>query len=172
MDAEYQTKAIYLCGNGGSAANAMHIANDLTFGANPSKGFNVEALSANASILTCLANDIGYENIFSHQLAAKGRPGDVLIVLSGSGNSPNILRALEQARQLAMVTCAIVGFDGGKVKNMADIVIHSSIHDMQLSENVQVIVGHMLMKALAKDSASIENWQQVEYPFPKTGTQI
>ena len=94
---------VFICGNGGSAANAMHIANDFHYGIGacgpgPSlPGLRVEALPANSGVITCLANDTGYANIYSHQLRVKGQPGDILIVLSGSGNSPNVVQALETA---------------------------------------------------------------------------
>ena len=89
-------KRIYLCGNGGSAGNAAHIANDIHYAwnkCNSKNKYDVECLTCNVSILTCLGNDIGYENIFSHQIRNKGKEGDVLIVLSGSGNSENIINA-------------------------------------------------------------------------------
>lgn len=145
---------VFICGNGGSAANAMHIANDLIYGANPKKGLDVEALSANAAILTCLANDTGYENIFAQQLIAKAKRGDVLIALSGSGNSPNILKAINTSAELGLKTCAIVGFDGGKAKGIADLCLHSNISDMQVAEDIQIIVGHMIMKALKESLLS------------------
>jgi D-sedoheptulose 7-phosphate isomerase len=145
---------VFICGNGGSAANAMHIANDLIYGANPKKGLNVEALSANAAILTCLANDTGYENIFAQQLIAKANHGDVLIVLSGSGNSANILKAMSTGAELGLKTCAIVGFDGGKAKTMADLCLHANVSDMQVAEDIQVIVGHMIMKGLKEGLSS------------------
>ena len=87
---------VYICGNGGSAANAIHIANDFHYGigacgpGDQLPGLRVEALPANSGVITCLANDTGYDNIFSHQLEVKGRAGDLLIVLSGSGNSSNV----------------------------------------------------------------------------------
>ena len=96
---------LFICGNGGSAANAIHMANDFHYGAgacgNPpyTKGLKVEALSANTGVITCLANDIGYENIYSHQLHNKANPGDLLIVLSGSGNSKNICNVLDMANK-------------------------------------------------------------------------
>ena len=85
-------KRIFLCGNGGSAGNAIHIANDFLYGVGRSNGivFDVEALPSNSAVLTCLANDSGYKNIFSKQLLAKGNKDDLLIILSGSGNSTNI----------------------------------------------------------------------------------
>ena len=140
---------LYLCGNGGSAANAIHITNDFIFGADPTgNSIRTEALNANSSVLTCLGNDIGYENIFSHQLKVKGNARDMLIVLSGSGNSANIIKALQQAKTMGITTVAILGFDGGKAKGMADIVFHININDMQISEDLQVIIGHIVMKSL------------------------
>ncbi len=142
-------KSLYICGNGGSAGNAIHLANDFSYGINPGKkALKVEALSANPAVLTCLGNDIGYENIYSHQLLTKAEKGDVLIVLSGSGNSENIINALGQAKQSGMTTYAILGYSGGKAKVAADHSIHFPINDMQISEDTQVIVGHMLMQIL------------------------
>lgn len=141
---------IFLCGNGGSAVNAMHIVNDLLCLRSRAggRGVNVTALPANQAILTGLANDIGYENIFSFQLTNLGKKGDLLIVLSGSGNSPNVLKALSTAKKIGIQTSAILGFDGGKCLELADIPIHFSINDMQIAEDLQLIVGHMLMQWL------------------------
>lgn len=140
---------IFLCGNGGSAGNAMHLANDFLYGIAPNgKAMKVEALPANAAVVTCLGNDIGYENIFSHQLKVKANANDVLIVLSGSGNSPNIISALLQAKQREMISVAILGFSGGEAKALADLAIHFAVDDMQISEDTQLIVGHMLMQYL------------------------
>ena len=93
-------RSLFICGNGGSAGNAIHIANDFIYGIGGGKkpGINVEALTANSSVLTCLANDTGYENIFSKQIQAKGKKNDLLICLSGSGNSKNIINAIKQAK--------------------------------------------------------------------------
>ena len=105
-----QKRTIFWCGNGGSAANAIHIANDFHYGigaCGPSPslpGLRVEALPANSGIITCLANDTGYDNIYAHQLQVKGQPSDLLIVLSGSGNSPNVVKALETANYQKMKT--------------------------------------------------------------------
>lgn len=144
-----QRKRVFICGNGGSAGNAIHLANDFLYGIEPNgNSLNVEALSANTSVLTCLGNDLGYEHIFSHQLQVKADSGDVLIVLSGSGNSPNIVRALEVGNKLNMQTVAILGFQGGKAKHVAQQVIHFHIDDMQIAEDLQLIVGHMLMQHL------------------------
>lgn len=143
-------KSLYLCGNGGSAGNANHLANDFSYGAksNLNSGLNVESLSSNPSIITCLANDIGFENVYAHLIKVKALPGDILIVLSGSGNSPNIINALKEAKKLNIKTYAILGFDGGIAKALADVPIHFNINDMQISEDLQLIVGHMLMQKL------------------------
>jgi len=141
---------IYLCGNGGSAGNAVHLANDLLYGAGikNGSGLRVEALSANTAVLTCLANDMGYDQIYAEQLRVKANTGDVLIALSGSGNSPNIIKAVEMGNSKGMITFAILGFNGGKCKDVAQHPIHFEIHDMQVSEDLQMIVGHICMQML------------------------
>ena len=145
---------VYICGNGGSAANAIHIANDLHYGigaCGPGKklpGLRIEALPANAGVITCLANDTGYENIYSHQLKVKSRQGDILIALSGSGNSPNIVKALQSANEIGVNTYAILAFTGGKSKALAKTVIHFEINDMQIAEDTQLVVGHLCMQWL------------------------
>ena len=143
-------KNIFLCGNGGSAANAMHIANDFLCLRSKGKGVKVIALPANQAILTCLANDTGYENIFSAQIEQLGGKGDILIVLSGSGNSSNIFNAINAAKKMGILTCAILGFDGGKCLELVDIPIHFPVNDMQIAEDLQLIVGHMLMQWFKK----------------------
>ena len=156
-------KNIYICGNGGSGANAIHLANDLHYGAGACggtpiiKGLKVEALTANSAVITCLGNDIGYENIFSHQLKNKASEGDLLIVLSGSGNSQNIINALETAKGLGVYSYAILGYSGGKCLSLADCPIHFLINDMQIAEDTQLIVGHLCMQWLTKNKPSLDN---------------
>ena len=128
----------------------MHLANDFLYGISkvPGSGLRVTALPANSSVLTCLANDEGYDKIFAIQLAVLASRGDVLIAFSGSGNSPNILRALEQAKAIGVKSYAVLGYSGGKAKGLADVPIHFAVDDMQLSEDLQLVVGHMLMQWL------------------------
>ena len=151
---------IFICGNGGSAANALHLANDLHYGIGACgpepkiPGLRVEALSANTGIITCLANDTGYDNIYSHQLEVKARPGDLLIVLSGSGNSINVVKAIEIASQLGLRSYAIVAFDGGLCKDKVDHTIHFPINDMQVAEDTQMVVGHICMQWLTANKPS------------------
>ena len=141
---------LFLCGNGGSAANANHLATDLIYGANRAGrgAFRVHSLSANPSILTCLGNDTGFENIFAKQLEALAMSGDLLLVFSGSGNSPNILRVLEAARRLGVTSISFLGFDGGKAKSLSDHVLHFPANDMQVAEDLHMIVAHLLLKHL------------------------
>lgn len=143
-------RQLFICGNGGSAGNAVHIANDFSYGIAQTYGeaLRVHALPANTSVITCLANDIGYENIFSHQLLVQANQNDLLLVMSGSGNSPNVLNALDAAQDIGMKTFAILGFSGGQAKSKADVPIHFQVHDMQVSEDLQIILCHMIMQWL------------------------
>jgi D-sedoheptulose 7-phosphate isomerase len=151
-EAWWQGRNIYLCGNGGSAGNAVHLANDLLYGAGLKEGggLRVEALSANVAVLTCLANDIGYDQIFSEQIRVKANSGDVLIALSVSGNSPNIVKAIETGNVIGMKTFAILGYSGGRCKEIAQWPIHFEIDDMQIAEDLQLIVGQICMQGLCQ----------------------
>ena len=149
FDAWKKRNKVFLCGNGGSAANANHLANDLLYGICPDgEGIMVNSLSSNASVSTCLANDIGFDHIFSKQLSILGSKNDLLLVMSGSGNSENIIEALLQAKKMGIKTHAMLGFNGGKSKEIADNGIHFEVQDMQISEDMQMIIGHILMKRL------------------------
>ncbi len=154
-----QGRQVFLCGNGGSAGNAIHLANDFVFGVakRTGGGIRAQALSANPAVMTCLANDLGYDSIYSEQLAVQGSEGDVLIALSGSGNSPNIVKVLEQARAMHIQSYAILGFSGGKCKQLADVPIHFPVNDMQISEDMQLVVGHMLMQYLYAQREDVIN---------------
>src|SRR3954462_10930803 len=106
LDCWQTGRQVFLAGNGGSAANASHLANDLLYPVSkvPGSGLRVHSLTANASVMSCLANDEGYDQVFALQLGVLARKGDVLIVLSGSGNSPNIVKALETAKAIGMTS--------------------------------------------------------------------
>ncbi|WP_345532423.1 SIS domain-containing protein [Viridibacterium curvum] len=149
-DAWAAGQQVFFCGNGGSAGNAIHLANDFVYGVARTTGGGIRALSlsANSAVITCLANDEGYDKIYSEQLAVQARAGDVLIVLSGSGNSPNIVSVLERAKVMGVHSYAVLGYSGGKCKALADVAIHFPIDDMQISEDLQLVVGHMLMQWL------------------------
>lgn len=150
LESWQQGRRVFLCGNGGSAGNAIHLANDFLYGTAKKTGGGIRAIAlpANTAVLTCLANDIGYDHIFSEQLAVQAQKGDLLIALSGSGNSGNIVRALEQASAMGVKSFAILGFSGGKSLQLADSAIHFPVNDMQIAEDLQLIVGHMVMQWL------------------------
>jgi D-sedoheptulose 7-phosphate isomerase len=145
-----EKRHVFIFGNGGSAGNAIHLANDFLYGISKQLGnaLRVTALPANSAVLTCLANDEGYEGIFYRQLAVLAQPGDVAIAFSGSGNSPNICSALDWCRKNQVRSFAVLGYQGGRAKELVDIPIHVNIDDMQISEDLQLVVGHMLMQWL------------------------
>jgi len=150
MTAWREKRQVFIFGNGGSAGNAIHLANDYLYGISKQlgKALKVHALPANSAVLTCLANDEGYDSIFIQQLAVLANPGDIAIALSGSGNSPNILRALEYCRDNQIQSFAVLGFSGGQAKVLANHAIHIPIDDMQISEDLQLVVGHLMMQWL------------------------
>ena len=144
-------RKIFLCGNGGSAANSIHIANDLIYGIRKtsddgSVGANVYSLAENTAVLTCLANDIGYEAIYAYQLKAKAQKDDLLITLTGSGNSKNIINAINIAKELEMKEFSVVGYNGGICKQLSKNCIHFDVQDMQIAEDCQLILGHLIMQ--------------------------
>ena len=155
-NAVQNNKQIFVCGNGGSAANSNHFVNDLVYGIAKKTGGGAKAisLSANNAVMTCLANDVGYDRIFLEQLAVQGNPGDVLLVFSGSGNSQNILNVCSYAKENQITVCGFLGYDGGKALEICDHAVHFNIRDMQISEDLQLVVGHILMKDLCSMLAS------------------
>jgi len=145
-----EQRNVFICGNGGSGGNADHIANDFIYPVSKKfgSGIKIQSLNSNNSVITCIANDEGYEHIFSYQLAILAKKNDVLIALSGSGNSKNIEIAIREAKKLEMKTIGIHGFDGGVCAKLVDLPIHFDIADMQIAEDMQMLVTHMVMKWL------------------------
>jgi D-sedoheptulose 7-phosphate isomerase len=141
-----KAKRVFLCGNGGSAANALHIANDLI-----GCGIKAHALTGDISTLTAIANDASYEEIFAKQIEVLGEPGDLLIALSGSGKSPNILAALKAAHSRGMRCAAIVGDFNAEppAQQLADITCKWGA-DMQEAEEKQLLMGHRIMRWLKR----------------------
>lgn len=143
-------KQIFTCGNGGSASTASHYITDwnkmirLATG----KKFKGISLCDNLGLITAYANDFSYEEIFSGQLKGLMESGDLLVAISGSGNSPNVLKAVECAHQIGGDTLGVVGYDGGKLKQLAQHSILVKSFDMQLCEDVHLMFGHMVMKSL------------------------
>lgn len=143
---------IYSVGNGGSAATASHIANDLVKGCRVGEqtGFAAFSLSDAVPVITCLANDYNYEDVYSIQLETYGKPGDLLIVFSGSGNSVNIIKAVEAARRVDMVTIGFLGRDGGKLKGLCDISVIAPTDSMEQIEDMHLSYEHAIVSALGQ----------------------
>lgn len=140
---------MFICGNGGSAVNAIHLAKDFLYGIakHSGCGMKIHALSANQAVITCLTNDLGYDHIYSEQLTVLGQSSD-LMVLSGNSNSPNILCALEQAKSMGVRSFAILSYKGGHCKSLADSSIHCEVDSMQIAKGIQLVIGFMIMKWL------------------------
>lgn len=151
-------QTIYLAGNGGSAATATHWANDLGKATKRSgrAPIRVMSLSDNTSWFTALANDEGYEAVFAGQLENFARPGDVLVVISASGNSPNLIRAVEMARRLGVVSIGLLGFDGGRLRTLVDdmVLVPSESGAYELVEDAHMVLCHVLTRSLVADLAA------------------
>lgn len=145
-------KKILFCGNGGSAADAQHIAAELSgrFYQDREPLF-AEALHVNTSYLTAVANDYGYDEVYARLVRAKGRPGDVLFGISTSGNSANILRAFEQARERGMVVIAMTGETGGKMAGLCDILLNVPSRDTPRIQEVHILMGHIICQLVEED---------------------
>jgi D-sedoheptulose 7-phosphate isomerase len=145
-------RTVFLIGNGGSAANASHFAQDLNKGTLSRRGasrrFRAVSLTDNVSFITALANDEGYESVFVEQLVTLGRPGDILVALSGSGNSPNVLRAVDYANGRGITTLGMTGFDGGGLGTIARVSVRVPSQDIGLVEAVHAVVFHLTVSQL------------------------
>jgi D-sedoheptulose 7-phosphate isomerase len=161
QDARDSRATIYIAGNGGSAATAAHWVNDLGKGAKESRRLPLRVMSLcdNTPWLTALANDEGYERVFAGQLENFAKPGDVLVVLSASGNSTNLLRAVELARARGLITVGFLGFDGGALKNIVDevLLLPTRKGAYGLVESGHDLMCHILTACLAADRAETEN---------------
>lgn len=147
LSARKRGATVFFIGNGGSAATASHFANDLAIGTNSyDQPFRVVSLTDNQAIITALANDFGYQDVFVRQLQVLGREGDVLVAISASGNSPNLIRALEHARRVGIKTVAITAFDGGRMKQIADDGIHVATAQKEYgpAEDAHMILDHLV----------------------------
>lgn len=142
---------IFTCGNGASAAIAQHWACDYTKGCSLIDDIHVVkprviSLSSNIPLMTAISNDISYNEVYSYQLARLGGPGDVLITISSSGNSPNVVYAIERAKSMGITTIALTGFRGGKSRELCDIPIHVDVQEYEAAEDVHQAIMHMIAK--------------------------
>jgi D-sedoheptulose 7-phosphate isomerase len=143
---------VFIFGNGGSAATASHVTGDflkgISFGLD--KRFRVMCLSDNTAGIMAISNDLGYEEIFVEQLKVFLKKDDLVIGISGSGNSANVVKAMEYAGKQGAKTIAMCGFKGGKIKELADLVIHVPINDMEITEDIHIILFHAVKQTLNK----------------------
>lgn len=143
-------KKIITCGNGGSASTASHYITDWNKMINLATGkkFRGISLTDNIGLITAYGNDLSYEDVFSGQIEAIMDEGDLLIAISGSGNSPNVLKAIDAAHRVGGITLGVVGYDGGKLMSICKHSVWVPSFDMQLCEDVHLMFGHMVMKTL------------------------
>ena len=149
-NAYLENKTVYVFGNGGSAALASHCACDLGKGtmANGNRRFRVLALTDNIPLMTAWANDASYDDIFAEQLTPFVDKGDVALAISGSGNSPNVLKALQVAREAGALTIGLTGFQGGKMKPLCDLCVIIPSDNMQVIEDLHVSVNHAIFLSM------------------------
>lgn len=143
----YEREAtIYIFGNGGSAATASHFVCDFNKGISEGKAkkFNFVCLSDNVPTMMAIANDVSYNEVFRYQLNNKLKPTDLVIGISGSGNSKNVINAVEYAKEIGTPVIGITGYNGGKLKALADYHMDANIDDMQISEDLHMIFDHMM----------------------------
>ena len=150
---------VYIMGNGGSAATASHFQNDFNKGVSEytEKKFRFLCLNDNVPTVMAIANDIGYEEIFRFQLRGRLRPGDVVICISGSGNSKNILNAAEYAKERGNTVVGITGFTGGKLREIADCSLHVPVNSMQITEDIHMVFDHLMMSIFCRELCGIEH---------------
>lgn len=163
---------IFTAGNGGSAATASHMANDLLKGARVlgREGFRAVCLADSTPIVTCLANDFSYEDIYSIQLRTFARPGDLFIVYSGSGNSPNVVKGAMTANEMGLTTIAFGGRDGGELKKICDLTLIAPTGSMEQLEDMHMLYEHALVSWFQKSLPDVFDIETIHYR--KQGNRI
>jgi len=145
-------KKMLLCGNGGSASDAQHIAAELSgrfYKDRPP--LYAEALHVNSSYITAVANDYGYEETFARMVEAAGRKGDILLGISTSGNSPNVIKAIKKAKDIGMLTVGFTGIHGGKMKGICDIIIKVPSDDTPRIQEAHILIGHIICQLIEEE---------------------
>lgn len=150
---------IYIFGNGGSSATASHFQNDFNKGVSEytEKKFRFQCLNDNIATLMAVANDIGFEEVFRFQLRGKLKDGDIIVAISGSGNSQNVINAVEYAKDQGCKIIGLTGYSGGKLRALSDISLHAPINSMQITEDIHMIFDHLMMSIFYKTMCGIEH---------------
>src|SRR5829696_2741893 len=161
-------RVVFVVGNGGSAATASHFACDLSKGTRSGgpPTFHVVSLTDNVPLLTAWANDSGYERVFSEQLTALARPGDLLVAISASGNSPNVVAAIDTARSCGMGVVGLSGCSGGRLARVSDVAVNVPSDRIEVVEDAHLVVAHSLCVAVRERLASGET------PLPTTSLSV
>jgi|SRR3989338_14338 len=160
LDAYAKNANIYICGNGGSASTASHFACDINKGVSYGleKRFKVISLNDNVATIMAYSNDVHYDDVFIEQLKNFIQKDDIVIGISGSGNSKNVLKAIEFANDNGNITCGLTGYNGGKLKEIARYSVNANFDDMQISEDIHLMLTHLLMKITRKSLTGSEKY--------------
>lgn len=152
IQARNNDSTIFIMGNGGSAATASHFLCDIAKGMDSKKGkkFKIICLSDNTPIMMAYANDVSYDDIFVEPLKPHLKRDDIIIGISGSGNSKNVLKAIDYANKNGGITVGLTGYNGGKLKKLAQHSFNANVNDMQISEDIHLILTHLTMQILDK----------------------
>ncbi len=152
QEAYKKEKTIYIFGNGGSSATASHYQNDFNKGLseNLSKKFHMVCLNNDLPTIMAIANDISFDEVFRYQLRGHIKKDDIVIAISGSGNSKNIINAVLYAKEQGNKIIGLCGYDGGRLKTLSDIAIHVNIDNMQITEDIHMVLDHMMMTIFYK----------------------
>lgn len=150
---------VFVFGNGGSSATASHFQNDFNKGVSEhtEKKFNFQCLNDNVATVMAVANDIGFDEVFRFQLIGHMRPGDVALAISGSGNSRNVINAVEYAKEQGAKVIGLTGFGGGKLKELSDVSMHVPVNSMQITEDIHMVFDHLMMSIFYRSLAGIEH---------------
>lgn len=152
LETQRRHKKIYIFGNGGSSATASHFQNDFGKGISEyvEDKFRFQCLNDNVATLMAVANDIGFEEVFRFQLNGILEEGDIVIAISGSGNSGNVINAVEYAKKCGNKIIGLTGYDGGKLKELSDISLHVPVNSMQVTEDIHMVFDHLIMSIFYK----------------------
>ncbi len=153
---------VYIFGNGGSSATASHYQNDFNKGVSETleKKFDFRCLNDNIATVMAVANDIGFEEVFRYQLRGHLKAGDVVMAISGSGNSANVVLAAEYAKEQGNEVIGITGYNGGKLRKLCDVSLHAPINSMQVTEDIHMIFDHLMMSVMCKSLAGIDHCKE------------
>ena len=174
-DARRNGRMIFVIGNGGSASTASHFANDFAFGTRKAggKAYRMLSLTDNVAFMTAAGNDVGYDLVFVEQLKTLMNPGDVLVAISASGNSPNVVAAVEYANNHGGITVGLTGFDGGQLRDLADVGVHIATPqgDYGPVEDLHLVLDHLVSSYLVRLTASLARQEQAERSQSPTTAQ-